>query len=204
MSISLSGIADDTSYTLNITAPQPEIDAPSSSSELSSGAAAFILIALALACVAQPSGSLVLGGVDRFWRLHPFFSFGEATVVYFRCFHLLIIRRWPPRTIGYILLAERFGNSARYNLWWRMQEAVAAPTKDELEHVLRAVDDMERSVTFRAVVYVPVLLQFAKLLVIRGHIFLTVIGMMYFLSWLAIEILLLFVSGTTLDDDEVV
>ncbi|KAJ6627348.1 hypothetical protein B0H10DRAFT_2429290 [Mycena sp. CBHHK59/15] len=189
--LNLSQVSD-----LNCTVTElPSLDCGSST--LSAGSATFLLIALALGCLTQPNGSLILPGCDRIWRLHPLFSIAEAAVIAMR----LVSSRLhgtPLRIKAHALLAERLGNVWNRNLWQKQQALQAAPTREELAELLDAVEDMERGSTLRPAVILPMVLQFGKLCFIRGTSLTTALGMLYFFSWLLVETLLLMVHGPKL------
>ena len=192
---------------------------------VSAGNAGFIVIALIFGCMTQPPGSLITMNCNRFWRISPFHAMTEGITIFLRLsiplFHygatavrrrLSVDNDWylGPRekqgTYGFrvaahAMLAERLGNSRQYNLWQKQQFKLAAPTVEDMVALLDEVGKMERGSTLRPVVIVPMVLQFLKICFIKGS-YLRVLPLAYFISWVAVESLLLLVHGDKLDDEE--
>ena len=72
-----------------------------------------------------------------------------------------------------------------------------------LKHHLRIVDEFEHGPTIRVFVWVPMLLQVAKLLVVSGAWFAKSIGFIYFFSWLLIEILSIYAAQRPITEGEI-
>ena len=68
---------------------------------------------------------------------------------------------------------------------------------------LRIVDEFEHGPTIRVFVWVPMLLQVAKLLVVSGAWFAKTIGFIYFFSWLLIEILSIYAAQRPITEGEI-
>jgi hypothetical protein len=96
------------------------------------------------------------------------------------------------------MLAERVGDG----LWHKMQSGEAAPTIEQIKEVLREAQNLERGLTLRLAVAIPMTLQFLKMCFIRGIPLTTMFGMMYFFNWLAVEVLMLVVDWSAFSEDE--
>ncbi|KAK0726159.1 hypothetical protein B0H67DRAFT_608134 [Lasiosphaeris hirsuta] len=212
----------------NCTLHLPDQDGNSSSDgTLSAGSAAFISIALIFGCMTQLPGSLVTGEANRFWRISPFLCVAETLVIMVRTIKPLFnsictqIRRHlvPERFAGlhldkserqgrvslkvqsYALLAERLGNSRKYNYWLRQQWKESAPTVEQIVELLDEVSNLERGSTLRPIVIIPMVLQFAKILIIDANwVTVKLIPWIYFWSWFSVEGLLLMVHGDKLGE----
>ncbi|KAK0642944.1 hypothetical protein B0T16DRAFT_414984 [Cercophora newfieldiana] len=209
----------------NCTFHLPEQDGTAENT-LSSGSAAFITIALIFGCMSQLPGSLVTGEGNRFWRISPFLSLTEAIIILVRIAVPLynrlctLVRRYiipdgstlhldaserqgrvSLKVMAYALLAERLGNSRKYNYWLRQQWKESAPTLEQIVSLLDAVSSLERGTTLRPIVIVPMVLQLAKLSIIEASwTSVKLLPLMYFWSWLSVEFLLLMVHGDKLSE----
>ncbi|KAI4143204.1 MAG: hypothetical protein L6R39_004664 [Caloplaca ligustica] len=67
---------------------------------------------------------------------------------------------------------------------------------------LHIVDDFQYGPTTRVFIWIPMLLQAAKLLVVRGAWFARLVGFVYLLSWLTIEVLSILCAGHSLTAEE--
>ncbi|KAK3342186.1 hypothetical protein B0T25DRAFT_617977 [Lasiosphaeria hispida] len=212
----------------NCTFHSPDENGSSSSDgTLSAGSAAFISIALIFGCMTQLPGSLVTGEANRFWRISPFLCMAETLVIMVRITKPLFnsictqIRRHlvPERFAelhldrlerqgrvslkvqSYALLAERLGNSRKYNYWLRQQWKESAPTVEQIVELLDEVSNLERGSTLRPIVIIPMILQFAKVLIIDADwISVKLLPWIYFWSWFSVEGLLLMVHGGKLSE----
>ncbi len=211
----------------NCTFHLPDQDGSSSDNTLSAGSAAFITIALIFGCMTQLPGSLVTGEGNRFWRISPFLCIAETCTIFLRVVAPVIntlctlVRRhlvperfaaWhldaPERqgrvsvkVAAYALLAERLGNSRKYNYWLRQQWKDAAPTVEQIVALLDEVSTLERGTTLRPIVIIPMVLQFAKLMILDGDwITVKLLPWVYFWSWFSVEFLLLMVHGDKLSE----
>ncbi len=195
---------------------------------LSAGSAAFITIALIFGCMTQLPGSLVTGEANRFWRISPFLCIAETCTIFVRVVapvfnalctlarrHLVPERfsaswhldagerqgRVSVKVAAYALLAERLGNSRKYNYWLRQQWKDAAPTVEQIVALLDEVSTLERGTTLRPIVIIPMVLQFAKLMILEGDwIAVKLLPWFYFWSWFSVEFLLLMVHGDGLSE----
>ena len=213
----------------NCTLHFPDQDGPPSSGDntLSAGSAAFITIALVFGCMTQLPGSLITGEANRFWRMSPCLCIAETCTIFLRVIpplantlctlarrHLVPERfaawhrdapgrqgRVSVRVAAYALLAERLGNSRRYNYWLRYQWEDAAPTVEQMVALLDEVSTLERGTTLRPIVIIPMVLQFAKLVILEGDwITVKLLPWVYFWSWFSVEFLLLMVHGDGLSE----
>ncbi|KAG7283929.1 hypothetical protein NEMBOFW57_010287 [Staphylotrichum longicolle] len=218
------------SNTTNCTFHLPDENGSSSGDNtLSAGSAAFITIALIFGCMTQLPGSLVTGEGNRFWRISPFLCIAETATIFVRVVtpvvnalctlvrrHLVPERfaalhldaserqgRVSVKVAAFALLAERLGNSRRYNYWLRQQWKDAAPTVEQIVALLDEVSRLERGTTLRPIVIIPMVLQFAKLMIVDGDwIGVKLLPWVYFWSWFSVEFLLLMVHGDGLSEME--
>ena len=140
----------------------------------------------------QLPGSLITGEANRFWRVSPFLCVGETVTIFVRVFCPLFnsictrVRRLLPESSSwhlgrterhgnsgikikaYVLLAERLGNSRKYNYWLKQQWKQKAPDIEDIAGLLEEVSKLERGSILRPVVIVPMILQFIKILAIDG------------------------------------
>ena len=209
----------------NSTTHEPD---PNGANTLSAGSAAFIIFALLFGSMTQLPGSLVVSECNRVWRLSPFLSLAECVVILSRTVYPLFrtlsyrIRRlvlpathkWHPdpetenrshdlKIHAYALLAERLGNSRKYNYWMRMQRKQAVPTLEDIVSLLDEVSNLERGATLRPVVIVPMVLQLFKVVFVdAGFLEVKLLAYLYFFSWFSAEVQLLMVHGEKLDTRE--
>lgn len=202
-------------------------DPTSAPNALSQGSAAFIVIALLFGCMTQLPGSLITGEANRFWRVSPLLCIGETLAIFVRVIGPVFnslgtrVRRLLPESSAwhldrmerqgmcsikvkaYVLLAERLGNSRKYNYWLKQQWKQAAPTIEDIASLLEEVSNLERGSTLRPVVIVPMVLQFLKTIFIEGDwMQIKMLPYIYFWSWFSVEFLLLMVHGENLNEKD--
>jgi hypothetical protein len=196
ITLNRSACIQPTQSTVNITSLHANL-----SSSLSAGNAAFILVALFLGCLSQPSGFLLYPGCSRLWRLSPFFSAIESMLI---CTHLItaLVHRKSVRVKALALLARRLGASREYQIQYKTQRGIPAPTIKQMKALLHEAQNLERGLTLRLAIALPMTLQFLKIGFIRGIPLTTTIGIMYFSNWLAVETLILMVDGKVFSEDE--
>ena len=195
---------------------------------LSQGSAAFLVIALIFGCMSQLPGSLITPQANRFWRVSPILAlFETATILVHMIFpaynsigtcvrrhvvpqssdwHLERSERHGGAGVkikAYVLLAQRLGNSRSYNYWQKLQAKHSTLTIEEIVALLDEISELEKGTTLRPIIILPMVLQFAKTLIIQGDFLLVkLLPLIYFWSWLAVELLLIIVHGEKLNEME--
>lgn len=193
-----------------------------SSAQWSAGSAFFTVAATCFGFYAQPRGSLLFSKSGRVWRLSPLYAFADTITIFWVWTNALcrvhqFYQRWPSfRTMAVSILVMRIANdkdafqeTAGVRIYHapkirRSSTLSGSNTQDDnsMSRFFEEVDRFESGPSFRIFVWTPMLLQFVKLLVVRGSWLPRSLGFIFFLSWLINDILLIAASSDTLTSTE--
>ena len=184
----------------------PDHAQPNNQSELSRGACFALVFSLALSLVYHPaSGSLVFGPTSRFWIFSPIASITDAlTILMGLRKHAAQMRRlhwscrspssvsngFSPRNWAYATLVARSLNASRARRLEYEEPLRAGDIQAITEVFETSYREIDEGWRFRIGIAIPILTQFVKIVVMR-HVYLPkVLGSIYLIHWLTIEMLI--------------
>jgi hypothetical protein len=181
------------------------LDSTEAPTELTRGAVFMLVTSLALAVVYHPaSGSLIYGPTNLFWRFSLISTLFETCVILAYLTKSVISSiRWRYldnlvevlRDFAYSVMVARALNASKD----RRDRGVSFDPDNISEQVqfgIEIASEMNMGFRWRIGIALPILAQFLKIMVLKGAYFPKVIGCIFFIHWITVE-LLLFVAGTS-------
>ncbi|MCJ1482875.1 hypothetical protein MMC06_003041 [Schaereria dolodes] len=174
---------------INSTADSPDSNGSDSLSVLSGGSAAFILIALILGLLAQSRGSLVVEvrtATDNLWRISPLLCGFESLIM---LFHLLMapILSISQRQMSTAILKQRRATvtiQASETHGLILGSADEGGGEDGDQESNRDDFSIERP---KLEIIIPIMLQFCKIVFIRGVPWTTAFAILLWSNWAVVE-----------------
>ncbi|KAF8252087.1 hypothetical protein K440DRAFT_609919 [Wilcoxina mikolae CBS 423.85] len=176
----------------------------------------MLVTTIALAIAFHPaSGSLIMGPTSRFWRFSPFSLIAEILAILFRLGEQInytlgididigtcsgVSNEFSLSNAAYSMVIARACNGPIGARRGELQKLNTSEARMEYFKVL--AEEINEGFKVRFAIGLPILAQFVKIVVMKGVVLPKVLGCLFFIHWVLVEVLIIMARPSRKDFSE--